>query len=383
MSRWITLFLLKSYVRYNEIMNIIKTILRLIFGHSRSPYFTGVTKDPRTLEAQKKDYVHEERTAPAIETPSIWSSMIIESPYFYENQLFTSSCVAHGVLLPFSILLKRIKGTYYRLSQMFVYRPRSNFPALGMSPWEAFEYIRKNGSCLFETLPTPQTEADADALVITPQMKTEAQIFTGAEYYTFTTTKNDINALATVAAQGYAVSICIYASYREWAQLFPTIIDNPSFNTAEIRHEISILPNGGFISDGIKYVAIQDSAWFAGLKIRYLSEAFIKARVYDARYWTTVTMMAGAGIKPTHIFTIPLSIGAQGPEVVALQKCLIFEGLLPVDCATGLFAGRTLAAVKVFQEKYKNDILLPSNLNAATGYVGLNTIKKLNALYGV
>jgi hypothetical protein len=361
-------------------LNAIKNILRLILGHNWSPHFTGVTKDTRTTPEVQKDFAHEERTVTAPQ--QIWFTKITQSSYPLENQYQTSSCVPHGVTLGLGIAFKTIRGTFMRLSKMFVYIQRSIFPQQGMSPWEAFELLRKNGSCLYETLPTPQTESEANTIVLTDAQKNEAMIMEGVEYFSFTTTKNDIDALATAAAAGYAIPITIFATYREWAQMYPSTQDNPSFATAAVRHEVCILPYGGFIENGVKYVTIQDSAWFGSLQLRYLSESFIRDRVYDARYWTAVSMQPGQGVKPKHTFTAQLSFGSRGSEVIALQKALVYEGILPSDCVTGLFAGRTLAAVRVFQEKYASDILVPNKLTAPTGLVGSATMRKLNILYG-
>lgn len=364
-----------------SMINAIKNLLRSILGHRWSPYYTGVDKDPRSEEEQKKDYAHEERLVTAPD--QIWFTKITQSPYPIENQYGTSSCVPHGVTLGLGIAYKTSKQWFVRFSKMYVYRQRSNYPQQGMSPWECFEILRKQGSCLFDTMPTPTTESAANALTIPESARTEAKIFDEAEYYSFTTSsKNDINELATAAAHGYAIPITIYASYREWAQLYPQLWDNPSIDKAEVKHEVCILPRGGFIENGIKYVTVQDSAWFGSIQIRHLSEAFIRQRVYDARYWTTVSMQAGIGTKPKYVFTKNLSIGMKSPDVKALQQCLIYEGLLPSDCATGLFAGRTFAAVRAFQEKYESEILTPNGLTAPTGLVGPATIKKLNALYG-
>lgn len=59
-------------------------------------------------------------------------------------------------------------------------------------------------------------------------------------------------------------------------------------------------------------------------------------------------------------------------DVSALQMALTFEGVYSGEI-TGGFYGKTLAAVKLFQEKYAIE---------AVGIVGTQTRAKLNALYG-
>jgi len=79
-----------------------------------------------------------------------------------------------------------------------------------------------------------------------------------------------------------------------------------------------------------------------------------------------------------------LKKGMSGPDVVALQHALKLEGCFPTTQAfTGYFGSITLAGVKSFQLKYKDEILLPSGLSAPTGYVGQFTLAKLNSIYAV
>jgi hypothetical protein len=105
----------------------------------------------------------------------------------------------------------------------------------------------------------------------------------------------------------------------------------------------------------------------------------VSARVFGAAYWDTVQII-GNGPKPTYTFTKVLSFGANSEEVRMVQKLLISEGLLPTDCATGYFGGRTLAGVRAFQVKYASDILIPINLDAPTSTWGARCIAKANTL---
>lgn len=77
-----------------------------------------------------------------------------------------------------------------------------------------------------------------------------------------------------------------------------------------------------------------------------------------------------------------LKIGAKNnpAEVLKLQKFLLeFEQLeTPV---TGVFDQATFEAVSAFQERYKEDILVPWEHPAPTGYVYITTKKKINEIY--
>lgn len=345
-------------------------------------HFTGLPypADPRTPEDQQKDYAHEERVFPQAKDP-FGNSPITDSPFKpYYNQVGTSSCVPHGVGLALAIERKADVGVWARLSPLFAYRLRSNYPQEGSYPPNIFDMYAKYGAPLLDSLPEVNTEAQANGVVLTAQMYTEAEIFKGKEFYTLQTF-NDIAALANIAAAGHGVAILIYATYKEWAQAVPQIL-TPGLvldATTPIRHCVCILPNSGFIRDGKRYVTIQDSSPFGGFYLRDVSEDFIAARCYGAGYWDTVETI-GSGPRPQYTFTKTLKYGSKGPEVVAMQKLLIAEGVLPADCATGNFYGRTLAGVRAFQNKYADKILVPLGLDAPTNTWGSMCIAQANAL---
>jgi hypothetical protein len=245
---------------------------------------------------------------------------------------------------------------------------------------EAYELERKSGSCLYDTLPNPSNETSANAIQLTQNQFDEAGKYKGLEYYRIAPA-NDIDAICAIAEQGYAVSLVFFSTYREWSKEYPELLDTPSYSTAPVRHDICVLPNSGFMENGKKYLTIVDSAWFGGYNLRHLSEDFIAARVVDAMYWKTVVFKQSPTDKPQHTFRVPLSKGMENEDVRWLQKVLVYEGLLPVDCIIGIFGPRTLAAVKALQVKYADQILKPVGLTIPTGYVGNSTLAWLNLNY--
>lgn len=351
--------------------------LKQLFGFP-VVHFTGLLPDTRLPSEKDKDYKHEER---AVTTPvdPFGNQQILQSPYDYENQNQTSSCVAHGSGLGLAIERKLDGGAYSRLSWIFNYRLRSNYPSEGAYLQGQCDSYRKFGAPLFTTLPTPYTETEANNLQLTQQEYTEAAIYKGLEYWTIDNCK-EITTLASVAQQGHGVAILIYATLNEWAVDYPTI-QNPNLNAnyAEVRHCICILPNSGFMKDGKKYVTIQDSAWFGGKKLRHLSEDFIKARVFGAMYWDKV-VIPEVTPAPKYVFTKTLVYGSQGDEVKKMQEFLISQGFLPSGLNTGAFYGRTLAAVNAFQNRYASEILIPASLTRPTGVWGENCRKVANRL---
>lgn len=87
-----------------------------------------------------------------------------------------------------------------------------------------------------------------------------------------------------------------------------------------------------------------------------------------------------------NLFTRSLRLGLFGEDVRLLQKILNTDpstriqesGLGSPGQETAYFGALTSAAVARFQEKYKNEILIPNSLISGTGFVGVSTLAVLN-----
>ncbi|MFA5228252.1 MAG: ABC transporter substrate-binding protein [Candidatus Paceibacterota bacterium] len=78
-------------------------------------------------------------------------------------------------------------------------------------------------------------------------------------------------------------------------------------------------------------------------------------------------------------FSKTLQLGSNNAEVRKLQECLSDDPeIYPSGTISGYFGQETKNAVVLFQEKYKDDILVPNNLTKGNGIVKASTIKKLN-----
>jgi len=74
-----------------------------------------------------------------------------------------------------------------------------------------------------------------------------------------------------------------------------------------------------------------------------------------------------------------LKIGDKGEDVKKLQECLSkFEEIYPSKEVSGFFGLETKRAVILFQEKFKDEILTPFNLEKGNGEVKEKTREKLN-----
>ena len=97
-----------------------------------------------------------------------------------------------------------------------------------------------------------------------------------------------------------------------------------------------------------------------------------------------------AQIRPeTAVFSRNLTIGMKGEDVRWLQRLLNSDwetrvadtGAGSPGQETDYFGFLTRGAVRKFQNKYKNDILIPVGLFSGTGFAGPRTIIKLNQLF--
>ncbi|MEK7578687.1 MAG: peptidoglycan-binding domain-containing protein [Patescibacteria group bacterium] len=82
-----------------------------------------------------------------------------------------------------------------------------------------------------------------------------------------------------------------------------------------------------------------------------------------------------------HDFNADLKIGSWGGEVEALIIALKKEGF-KIPQKTYIFDKSVVLAVNGFQEKYRNEILIPLGLKYGTGFVGKKTRAKLDSLFG-
>jgi len=80
-------------------------------------------------------------------------------------------------------------------------------------------------------------------------------------------------------------------------------------------------------------------------------------------------------------FLTNLEYGKEGERIKALQIALDKEELFK-GSFTGYFGPLTFQSVKLFQEKYQKEVLVPWGFKKGTGFVGPTTRTKLNELYG-
>ena len=339
--------------------------------------------DTRPREEKEKDYDHRELAFSAI--PADYTTRAkatkIAQQYLLENQGATSSCAAHAGARCLAILASKL-STYTRLSPSFIYRQRFNFPEQGMYVYDLGNIGRKSGACSYDLLPTPKTEKEINAVVITEEMRKAAEKYKGGASITINTT--NIEDYANVVNNlELPVALFVWGSVKEWSKEVPEVLDSTlTLENAYVRHLVTIIPNTAHIYKKKKYVTILDSSPFGNRYIRHVSEDYFKYRTVCGLYWLQLTE-AEKGKLPKHTFTKDLWVGCDGQDVVMLQDALRALGFFTYHTSTGYYGGYTRKAVEDFQNAYANKILKAVGLSKATGYFGESTRKQLNAILNV
>ena len=152
---------------------------------------------------------------------------------------------------------------------------------------------------------------------------------------------------------------------------------NGTRDGAALLIEYGYLYEGKFAFASVRNNVFKDLAWrtYLGIK-KYFNDA--------AQLKNTTTLLP-------YTWVTPLSTGMRGsPAILSLQAALKSEGLYPPPAkdlrscpVNGNFGPCVEAAVKLFQEKYRNEILGPNELSTGSGIVGPSTISKLNQLFGI
>lgn len=176
--------------------------------------------------------------------------------------------------------------------------------------------------------------------------------------------------------------------FLETPDYFALFLNNQKIplDNKEIRKALSILTNKEEIAEKIKGEPVYSpflSSFYGleepeqklsfneeeGLKLLEKNSYVIKNEV------RTKTIEKASGFK----FSSSMQAGSKSTEVRKLQECLAQDpDIYESGNVSGYFGPETKEAVKLFQEKYKEDILIPNNLKEGNGVVKTSTIKKLN-----
>lgn len=309
--------------------------------------------------------------------------------YPWENQMGESSCVAHSKVLNQAIYnsIKR-ESAFVQGGPIFVYRLRFNYPSEGMDPKDADNVLQNYGVPNYADCPNTQTEAQANALVITPDLYDLAAKNKSGNWATADDPTNIDSIAYATNVLGIPVSIVIFAQLNEYSVSTPQIIyPSLTMNQAVVQHCVTVLPNTAYIDpmSGKRFVMIQDSAFFGGIVYRSLSEDFIKARCVAADCIVELGVSSIITL-PKYTFATPLAFGTVSKDVQVLQTCLQSMGFFPtmvngqLFTPTQTYGSLTKNAILSFQNAYAAEILTPIGLNQGTGNFGTSTMNFINKL---
>jgi len=357
------------------IQKIIKRILSVV-GKGRQG--TGANPDSRLEEDKLKDYLFVETVATA--NPVQWEKKdeIEWRKFPIFSQDGSGSCVAQTMAKLLGILYWLKNQAYVHFSATHIYKRRANRPAFGMAGIDAFN-IARQGVTLEELVPSQgMTDHEMDWTEIQQYKKDVGEVFRIGNFLTLPT--KDIETVASVIqTTGKAVMVWFYWKADEWTK------------TPEIKHpgldflsasKHSVTATDFFLKDGKKCLLIEDS-WggrygYSGRRI--ITEDFYKERNFFAAYPMNFRFDEG-GDKPKYRFENVLTFGGRGPDTVALQDILRYEGLFPGNIeSTGYYGAITAKAVMAFQIKY--NVAPAAEIESLQGRsAGPKTIAKLNELY--
>lgn len=326
--------------------------------------YIGVLDDPRSQEEKMFDYKSE---GLADSAPYEWKEKNTFKSYLIKNQDGSSSCVAQATSKLLGVH-EVVEGKEYKnLSPKFIYTRRSNYPSGGMWFHNALDIAVKNGSCQEELLPSDMKGESFmnDKTQETPNCVENALEYKAKNYVALPI---DIDKIAEVIGQGYAVLLGFRFDYDEWTEI-PTI--NPNSKLL-CHHGVAGIDAG--LYNGNKVTAIDDS-WGPGHGKggqRLITQEFLEARCTYAGYVVSFTKEISE--EDFHYqwfrymsFYNPYNVKK---DVIALQKALQSRGYFPKNAKIdGIFGAITRRAVKDFQKSYALKV---------DGFVGPKTLLVLN-----
>jgi len=347
---------------------------------------TGALLDNRVEEEKLKDFLHEELASGVDDYK--WEERPIKDKYYFPyDQSISLSCVAGGIAITREHFAKK-RGIEFIPSRKDIYIRRMNYPSGGMALYDAFN-IGIKGMCsegLVKSQGLSETPMNTQYELTNDILRDRAK--NAFDSWVSINNIHNIDSLAKIIQHTPIVSVWFFDSVQdneEWWRHQPQVVNTKLnlYGEKTARHQVAFVD--AVLVGGKKFLIVQDTAgvgtgFGADKNLRMISEEMLKARLYGAGYGINKETQV-VPQKPKYNFTRALKVGMSGDDVRALQEVLKYEGCIDLPVTTKLFGGITLAGVKKFQSKHKEQILVPAGLKRPTGYVGSNTLKYLNEHY--
>jgi len=335
---------------------------------------TGLIEDPRSKKEKAKDWQVEELFGTSL---VIWKVKRKWKSYNERNQHTSSSCVAQSMAKAFEVNEKTETKATAVFSASPIYALRSNKPQAGMWLQNAMEIAKSKGTTLemrIKSQMMTDSQMEKETLEWNSSDTEIAELY-GISGYAFES--SNVDKIAQHIEAGRGVLIIFFSSRDEWATTDPYVDTKVNRNNADVFHCVSAVDYG--IRNGKNVIKIEDSAHFAGISERYLTQKFLAERctgvgiIFDRDNNYTVP-------NEKYIFDkyLEMEMGMRNTNVVKLQDTLKRVGCFPVVTnSTGYYGEITRQAVDKFTRKYNVASLW--ELNYVRGrWVGNKTRAKLN-----
>lgn len=292
------------------------TYLKYLLRTGQPNHFTGANIDTRSPQAKAEDIVFDDIVgkADAVLWKEKWPNVRRYPDY---NQYRSFTCGANALSKSQGIHFA-LKYGYLPFSRPDIYQRRTNRPGEGMIMWDMFEIASKwlvPTSFTAEEASNLLKDTDYEALPI-DQWAKDINLFSVKGNVKLA---NDLETIASVIqTTGKAPILLTYFTAGEWSKEIPYIVESTLkvMDSSALRHFVTIVDFT--LHKGVKYLVVEDSAWFGGYNRRLLSEEWIKIRGYEIRYGMNFRFEP-KGDKPSY----------DGVTIISAQECLRYLSYFP------------------------------------------------------